>query len=67
MRGITSDQFKQWTKLSTSYELRFLRFFLKIVYRVYDSTKDIWKLEIKDLDVPKSRMWSMLVRFVSEV
>ena len=62
-----SDQFKQWTKLSTSYELRFLRFFLKIVYRVYDSNLDVWKLQTKDLDVPGNRMWSMVLRFVSEV
>ena len=62
-----SDQFKQWTRLSTSYEIRFLRFFLKIVYRTYNSIKDIWELKTQDLEIPNNRMWSMLLRFISDV
>ena len=61
------EQFKQWTKLKTAYELRFFRFKLKMWYRKYNSEKDVWYIEASDLDIPEDRRWSMLLRFVSEV
>ena len=62
-----SDRFKSFTKLLTSYELRLLRFYLKIWYRAYDSSTDKWKLLKKELPIAEDRMWNVLLRFVSEI
>ena len=62
-----SDRFKTFTKLLTSYELRLLRFYLKIWYRHYDSATDKWQLLKKELPIAEDRMWSFLLRFVSEI
>ena len=58
---------KSFTKLLTSYELRLLRFYLKIWYRAYDSSTDKWKLLKKELPIAEDRMWNVLLRFVSEI
>ena len=62
-----SDMNTKYTKLLTSFELRFMRFQCYVWYRFYDSLTDVWKLVKKSIDIPSSRSWTMLLRFISEV
>ena len=62
-----SSPYKKWTKLQTSYEIRFFRFLLNIFYRKYNSETNVWDISKKFLNIPDDMYWSMLLRFVSEV
>ena len=52
-----SDRSKQWHKLLTSYDLRFLRFHVNLTYRNYDSVKDEWRLKTDRLTIDPKRYW----------
>ena len=62
-----SSLFKQWTKLTTAYEIRFFRFHIFIWYRKFNRATEVWEITKKDLKIPETRSWNMLLRFVSEV
>ena len=62
-----SDRSKQWHRLLTTYDLRFLRFHLYITYRRYDSSKDKWEMKTDRLKIAKDRYWDFSLRFLSEV
>ena len=62
-----SDRSKQWHKLLTSYDLRFLRFHVNLTYRNYDSEKDEWRLKTDRLTIDPKRYWDFSLRFISEV
>ena len=62
-----SDVSKQWHRLLTSFDQRFLRFYLYITYRVYDSVKDMWVMKPMRLPIPDKHFWNFTIRFLSEV
>ena len=62
-----SDVSKQWHRLLTSFDQRFLRFYLYITYRVYDSTKDEWVMKPMRVPIPDKHYWNFTIRFLSEV
>jgi len=62
-----SDLHTEWMKLMTALDLRFFRFYIYITYRVWDTTKNRFRLSEKLLDIPETKYWGMTLRFVSEV
>ena len=58
---------KQWHRLLTALDLRFMRFYLFITYRSYSSEKDEWTTKPYRVDVPKNNYWDFSLRFLSEV
>ena len=66
-----SDRHQNWVRLTTSFEIKFFRFFLHIHYRVWvDATPGTpahWNIQQQNLNVPDDAYWIMNLRFVSDV
>jgi len=55
-----------WNKLISSYRLRYMRFFLYITYRDYQSSTNSFKLRKMPVTVDPEDYWAFSVRFVSD-
>jgi hypothetical protein len=62
-----SERNKEFHKLITSYDLRFFRFHIYVVFRKYDSDTDKWIFTKTKLPVDKNSYIDFAIRFVSEV
>ena len=62
-----SEVNRQWSKLLTSYQLRFLRFSLFVVYRRYNAITNTWYFERSKMSIPDKDYFEMTLRFLSDV
>ena len=60
------DQFHQWNKLISSYRLRYLRFYVFITYRDYQTSTNTFVLRKMPLTINENDYWSFCVKFVSD-
>jgi hypothetical protein len=63
---IRKSDYIKWHKLNTSYQLRYMRFYIHICYKLYNDTTDTFVLVKQDFPVSQDSFWQMYVRFVSE-
>jgi hypothetical protein len=61
------DSHHQWNRLMTSYRLRYIRFYVYITYRVFDTTSETYKFEKHKLEIDEHEFWNFTVKFVSDV
>lgn len=60
------DEFHQWNKLISSYRLRYMRFYVFITYRDYQTTTNTFALRKLPLTVTEPDYWSFTLKFVSD-
>ena len=60
------SQFHQWNKLITSYRLRYMRFYLFVTYRAYQTATNTFVLQKKPVTVDPHDYWSFSIKFVSD-
>jgi hypothetical protein len=62
-----TDHQHTWNRLLSSYDLRLLRFYLRVTYRDFHETDNKFTLSTKAMKVSDNDYWQMAVRFVSNV
>lgn len=62
-----TDYQHQWNQLLSSFDLRLLRFYLRITYRDFDEATNTFTLSKKELTIPDNSYWHLVVRFVSNI
>ena len=56
----------QWTKLISSINLAYFRFYLMIHYRVFNEETSRWGIVSERMSIPENEYWSCTIRFVSD-
>jgi hypothetical protein len=60
-----TDMNTKWVKLKNSYDMRFLRFYLHIAYKLFDTVTETYSLKKQDFPITDDNFWQIFVRFVS--
>ena len=56
----------QWTKLISSINLAYFRFYLMIHYRAFNEETSKWGIVSERMSIPENEYWSITIRFVSD-
>jgi hypothetical protein len=62
-----TDRQHKWNRLMSSFDVRLLRFYLRVMYRDFNEIQNKYILSTKDVKIPENAFWQMVVRFVSNV
>jgi hypothetical protein len=62
-----TDKQHKWNRLLSSFDVRLLRFYLRVMYRDFNEIQNKYTLVTKDVKIPENAFWHMVVRFVSNV
>ena len=60
-----TDMNTKWVKLKNSYDMRFLRFYLHIGYKLFDTVTGTYSLKKQPFLIKDDNFWQIFVRFVS--
>jgi hypothetical protein len=55
----------KWFRLKDSYDLRYLRFYLTVCYKLYDSAIGFY-LKQQEFPIEDDNYWQIFIRFVSD-
>ena len=61
-----TDMNIRWIKLLTSYDVRNLRFYLHVTYRLYNSVEDTFSLVQERFPIKDENYWQTTCRFISD-